>query len=32
MLTIKFIKNILFEGDKLCAIGRTGYPTKVFLR
>lgn len=32
MFTIKFIKNLVFDGDKLCAIGRSGYPTKVFLR
>ena len=29
MFTVKFIKNIIFDGEKLRAIGRSGSPTRV---
>ncbi len=32
MNTIHFIDNIIYDGEKLCAVGRMGYPTEVFLR
>ena len=30
MFTAKFIKNIIFDGERLRAIGRSGRPTRVF--
>ena len=30
MFTAKFIKNIIFDGERLRAIGRSGCPTRVF--
>jgi len=32
MIRIHFINNIIYNGEKLCAVGRMGYPTEVFLR
>jgi hypothetical protein len=32
MFKIKFINNLVFKDDKLCAEGRMGHPTAVFLR
>ena len=32
MFKIKFIDNLVFKDDKLCAEGRMGHPTAVFLR
>lgn len=32
MNKIHFINNIIYDGEKLCAVGRMGYPTEVFLR
>ena len=32
MFVIKFIDNIVYNGEGVCAVGRMGYPTKVFLR